>query len=63
MRIPERVTWNREIVYNLMWSVLVSLEHHNAAVDDSTQVGTSVRIRKVLMTGLGTGVGGVSTAR
>jgi len=63
MRRPESVTWNREIVYNLMWSILVSLEQHNAALDDSMQVGTGVRIQKVLMTGLGTGVGGVSSAR
>jgi hypothetical protein len=63
MRRPENVSWNREIVYNLMWSILVSLEQHNAAMDDSTQVGTGVRIRKVLMTGLATGVGGVSSTR
>lgn len=63
MRRPESVTWNREIVYNLMWSILVSLEQHNAAVDDLTQIGTGARIRKVLMTGLATGVGGVSSAK
>ena len=63
MRIPGSVTWNREIVYNLMWSILVSLEQHNAAVDDLTQIGTGVRIRKVVMTGLGTGVGGISSER
>ncbi|KAF8811909.1 macro domain-like protein [Phlegmacium glaucopus] len=60
MRIPESVTWNREIVYNLMWSLLNSLELHNAAVDDQTPGG---RIQKVLMTGLGTGVGNVSGER
>jgi O-acetyl-ADP-ribose deacetylase (regulator of RNase III) len=43
-----------------MWSILISLEQHNAAVDDS---GSGVRIQKVLMTGLATGVGGVSSAR
>lgn len=62
MRRPESVAWNREIVYNLMWSILVSLEQHNAAVDDLTQIGTGTRIRKVLITGLATGVGGVSSA-
>lgn len=50
-------------MYNLMWSILVSLEQHNAAVDDLTQIGTGVRIRKVVMTGLGTGVGGISSER
>ena len=63
MRRPETVAWNREIVYNLMWSILVSLDQHNAAVDDLTQIGTGTRIRKVLMTGLGTGVGEVSSAK
>ena len=61
MRRPGSVTWNRDIVYNIMWSLLVSLEQHNAAADDLTQVGTGARIRKVLMTGLGTGLGGVSS--
>jgi O-acetyl-ADP-ribose deacetylase (regulator of RNase III) len=60
MRIPESVTWNREIVYNLMWSILISLEQHNAAV---AEVGSGIRIQKVLMTGLATGVGGVSSVR
>ena len=46
-----------------MWSILVSLDQHNTAVDDLTQIGTGVRIRKVLMTGLGTGVGEVSSAK
>ena len=50
-------------MYNLMWSILVSLEQHNAAVDDLTQIGTGVRIQKVLMSGLGTGAGRVSSAK
>ena len=50
-------------MYNIMWSILVSLEQHNAAVDDLTQIGTGARIRKVLITGLGTGVGGFSSAK
>ncbi|TFY64289.1 hypothetical protein EVJ58_g2714 [Rhodofomes roseus] len=32
MRIPETVTWNREVVYNCMWSLLVALDQHNASV-------------------------------
>ena len=63
MRVPESVTWNREIVYNIVWSILVSLEQHNAAVDELTEIAAGVRIRKVLMTGLATGVGGVSGQR
>ena len=47
-------------MYNLMWSILVSVEQHNTAV---TQTGTGVRIRKVLMTGLATGYGEISSAK
>ena len=47
-------------MYNLMWSILVSVDQHNAAV---TQTGTGTRIRKVLMTGLATGVGKVSSVK
>ncbi|TDL18457.1 macro domain-like protein [Rickenella mellea] len=60
MRIPEDATWNREIVYNCVWSLLVSLEQHIRAVDSS---GEGTKIRKVLMTGLGTGIGKVSPNR
>jgi len=60
MRIPEDVVWNREIVYNCMWSLLVSLDQHNQAAEISRN-GT--RVHKVLMTGLATGVGNVSAER
>ena len=43
-----------------MWSILVSVEKHNAAV---TQTGTGARIQKVLMTGLATGFGEISSAK
>ncbi|TDL20222.1 macro domain-like protein [Rickenella mellea] len=56
MRIPEDATWNREIVYNCVWSLLVSLEQHNRAADIS---GDGTKISKVLMTGLATGCGRV----
>ena len=29
MRIPEDVVWNREIVYNCVWWMLITLEQHN----------------------------------
>ena len=60
MRIPEDVVWNREIVYNCMWSLLVSLDQHNQAEEISRN---GKRIHKVLMTGLATGVGNVSAER
>ncbi|PPQ95046.1 hypothetical protein CVT25_000614 [Psilocybe cyanescens] len=73
MRVPEDVRWNREIVYNLMWALLVELERHNRAVaansigdgtsSDKGASGEITAIRKVLMTGFGTGAGNISAAR
>ncbi|KAF8165722.1 macro domain-like protein [Crassisporium funariophilum] len=61
MRIPEKVIWNREIVYNCMWSLLATLTAHN----ESSEGGASgdEGISTVLMTGLATGVGEVSAER
>lgn len=60
MRIPEDVVWNREIVYNCVWSLLIALEQHNRVVELS---GDGTSIRRILMTGLATGVGNVSPQR
>ncbi len=56
MRVPEEVTWNREIVYNCVWSLLNALSQHNESASGSD----ARRIKTVLMTGLGTGVGYIS---
>ena len=48
MRFPEPVAWHRDLVYNSMWSLLAEISLWNR---------TSKRINRVLMTGLGTGVG------
>ncbi|KAF9473502.1 macro domain-like protein [Pholiota conissans] len=60
MRVPEGVNWNREIVYNCVWSLLISLDHHNKVVEAS---GEGTKISRVLMPGLATGVGGVPPER
>jgi O-acetyl-ADP-ribose deacetylase (regulator of RNase III) len=57
MRVPEDVTWDKEVVYNCMWSLLNALHAHN------TQANESAIIRKVLMSGFATGVGKVSAER
>ena len=57
MRYPEEITWHKDIVYNTMWSLLVELENWNKQVDDEEK-----KIKKVLMTGLGTGVGKIPAA-
>ncbi|CCM05084.1 uncharacterized protein FIBRA_07291 [Fibroporia radiculosa] len=33
MRVPQDVRWNREVVYNCVWSLLVALDEHNRAVE------------------------------
>ena len=49
---PEDVRWHRDLVYNAMWALLCDLERWNAENPEK-------RIRRVLMTGLATGTGGV----
>ena len=60
MRIPESVHWNREVVYNCVWSLLVTVDEHNRSVEVAE---TGTRINKILMPGLATGVGNVSAKR
>lgn len=57
MRYPEEMTWHKDIVYNTMWSLLVELENWNKKVDDEEN-----KIKRVLMTGLGTGIGKIPAA-
>ncbi|KAG0700790.1 hypothetical protein DFH29DRAFT_930281 [Suillus ampliporus] len=54
---PQRmsVSWHQDLVYNIMWFLLVQLERRNKASD----AGGRARIQTVLMTGLGTGTGSV----
>jgi O-acetyl-ADP-ribose deacetylase (regulator of RNase III) len=59
MRTPENVNWDLEVVYECMWSLLVTIDNHNAAITTSGQP----RISKVIITGLATGVGGVSAEK
>ncbi|KAI0042803.1 hypothetical protein FA95DRAFT_515267 [Auriscalpium vulgare] len=53
MRTPQNVSWHRDLVYTCMWSLLVALKRWNEAR------GPAERIRRVLMTGLATGTGGI----
>ncbi|KAF8893196.1 macro domain-like protein [Gymnopilus junonius] len=56
MRVPSSATWNREVIYNIMWSLLVTLDQHNSNAQGKP-------ILKVLTTGLGTGVGNISAGK
>jgi O-acetyl-ADP-ribose deacetylase (regulator of RNase III) len=56
MREPENVNWDREVVYECVWSLLCQVEGHNRHNVDN-------RIKTILMTPLATGIGKVSKAR
>lgn len=52
MRIPQPVQWDREVVYECIWSMLCSIDAHNKAAANESD-----KIRSILMTPLATGVG------
>lgn len=56
MREPENVNWDREVVYECVWSLLCQLEGHNRRNLDN-------KIESILMTPLATGIGKVSKER
>ena len=64
MRYPVDVRWHQDLVYNAVWSLLVEIGQWNAEHlaprpgDDAHKI-----IKRVLMTGVGTGYGKVSAAR
>ncbi|KAH7882506.1 hypothetical protein F5I97DRAFT_1931046 [Phlebopus sp. FC_14] len=71
MRMPEDVSWHQDLVYNAMWTLLVEIERWNrgvataslSAADDVGRPRCEGIIRTVLMTGLGTGQGGIGVER
>ncbi|KAE8387727.1 hypothetical protein BDV23DRAFT_120619 [Aspergillus alliaceus] len=56
MRSPNKVSWDREVVYECVWSLLCQLEGWNRDRSED-------RIDNILMTPLATGIGGVSPQR
>lgn len=64
MHIPEDVSWHKDLVYHAMWTLLVEIKKRNQLVlvgEDGANSSSS--IHTVLMTGLGTGQGGISVKR
>ncbi len=68
MKQPEWVGWNRELVYHGMWTLLCEIGRWNAGVVDVRSEGDEYEggkrgegkgIWRVVVTGLGTGAGGV----
>ncbi|KAK7207390.1 hypothetical protein BZA70DRAFT_271153 [Myxozyma melibiosi] len=64
MRVPSAL-WREEIVYECMWSMLNEVYNHNLAVEQAQTSGSSTadssqkKIERVVVTGLGTGTGGL----
>ncbi|KAI1845915.1 hypothetical protein JX265_011189 [Neoarthrinium moseri] len=61
MRMPSRCDWDREVVYECVWSLLNAVERHNGSLDCAE--GRSRRIESLLMTPLGTGTGYITYER
>ncbi|KAF2094559.1 macro domain-like protein [Rhizodiscina lignyota] len=64
MRVPDDAKWDREVVYECVWSLLCAIDRHNrsAKASGAAEPGGSV-INSILMTPLATGVGGVSAKK
>ncbi|KAH7039833.1 uncharacterized protein B0I36DRAFT_2722 [Microdochium trichocladiopsis] len=71
MRCPTVVKWDREIVYECVWSLLCEVDNHNRRVRQRSSAdhknndddSDNEEIRSILMTPLATGVGRVSAER
>ena len=57
MRVPYGVNWHKDLAYNSMWTLLVELMLWNESHQGDEQ------IKRVLITGLGTGTGELSPER
>lgn len=55
MRTPEDVSWHLDLVYDSMWNLLTAIWRWNLG----ERPDGAVPIRRVLMTGLATGFGGI----
>ena len=51
MRFPTNVSWHKDLVYNVMWTLLCEIEHWNE------RAGPGDKIKKVAIPGLATGTG------
>ncbi|RDW76773.1 uncharacterized protein DSM5745_06765 [Aspergillus mulundensis] len=60
MRVPDDVRWDREVVYECVWSLLCAVEGWNRGCLGD---GDAARIRSILVTPMATGCGGVDATR
>ncbi|KAF2258963.1 macro domain-like protein [Lojkania enalia] len=52
MKVPQDITWDHEVVYECIWSLLGAIDKHNRRLGDKDK-----EIQKILMTPLATGTG------
>lgn len=57
MKIPQRVLWDREVVYECMWALFNSVDKHNREFEEGNGDGKHVKIEGVLLTPFATGCG------
>ena len=63
MKVPHDVNWDREVVYECIWSLLAAIDKHNRDVGErihrgnTTEEGGESEIKGLLMTPLATGYG------
>lgn len=60
MRTPAPVQWDREIVYECVWSLLCAVDNHNRDLRRGRADDGEDEIRSLMMTPLATGVGRIS---
>ncbi|QPG93529.1 hypothetical protein C2857_000538 [Epichloe festucae Fl1] len=63
MRTPQPVEWDREIVYESTWSLLVTIDKHNRRTCAGCESDADPRISSILIPPLATGIGKVSPER
>jgi len=63
MRIPWEVTWDREFVYECVWSLLCAVDLHNRKVREAGAGAIESEIKSILMTPLATGCGRISNTQ
>ncbi|KAM4061126.1 phage tail assembly-like protein [Hirsutella rhossiliensis] len=63
MRTPQEVVWDREVIYECVWSLLCAIDRHNRALGQSGVSADDAGIRSILITPMATGVGRVSAER
>ncbi|VUC27629.1 unnamed protein product [Clonostachys rosea] len=63
MRVPMDVRWDREVVYECIWSLLCAVNNHNRDIREGRAAEGETEITSLLMTPLATGCGLVSYER